>query len=58
MSVIFIHFSEELPTNKQNELRGRMELAAWKERWRKAIEEKDYVEMDWLNHQYDMVGLP
>jgi hypothetical protein len=37
---------------------AEMELAAWKERWRKAIEEKDYVEMDWLNRQYNMVGLP
>ena len=58
MSVIFIRFHEDLPTNKQNELRYRMELAAWKIEWRKAEEEQDYISMDWLNHKYELVGLP
>ncbi len=58
MSVIHIMFSEELPTNNQNRLRAGMEMAQWKERWRKAKEEKDFATMDSLDRQYEMVGMP
>lgn len=56
--VIEIKFSTDLPTRKQNELRYRMELAAWKRRWREAETNRDYVRMDWLQMEYERVGLP
>ena len=42
MSVIYIRFHEELPTNNQNHLRFRMEMAKWKKDWREAEEQNDY----------------
>ena len=58
MSIIYIRFHEELPTNNQNNLRFRMEMAKWKKDWREAEEQNDYQAMDWLDKQFEMVGLP
>lgn len=57
-SVIHIRFSHDLPTRAQNELRGRMEMAQWKQYWREAEAEKDYDRMDRLQVDYERVGLP
>jgi len=48
INVIQIKFSEEMPTKKQNELRHRMELARWKEEWRIAESQGDWVSMNYL----------
>lgn len=43
---------------KQNELRYRMEIASWKQRWREAEEECDFIRMAWLNMEYERIELP
>ena len=58
MTVIQIKFSEDLPTKKQNELRARMELANWKEAYRLAESENDWIQMGYLNWQRNFIGLP
>jgi len=58
MTVIQIKFSEDLPTKKQNELRIRMELARWKEEWRIAESQGDWIGMGYLNWRYNFIGLP
>lgn len=56
--IIEIKFGCDLLTVNQNELRYRMELAAWKMAWREAELNEDYIAMDWLNIRYESVGLP
>lgn len=56
--VIHIRFSEDLGSQKKNELRYRMELAEWKKRWREAVDLQDYEWMDRLDREYQKVGLP
>jgi len=46
--VIHISFNTDLPTKNQNELRYRMEMASWKQRWREAEENMDFIRMSWL----------
>jgi hypothetical protein len=58
MSVIEIRLHESLPTNKQNELRYRLELADWRAKLRKAQEEGDYERMDELDREFELLGLP
>ncbi len=58
MNVVHIRFSHDLPTRTQNELRGRMEMAEWKRRWREAEAEGDHYLMDRLQEDYEWVGLP
>lgn len=58
MSVILIKFSHDLPTKAQNELRHRMEMARWKQRWRDATENDNYDLQDQLQHEFELVGLP
>lgn len=57
-NVIYIRFSHDLPTSKQNELRYRMELAQWKAHWREAEATFDYDAMDRLQVEFERVGLP
>jgi len=57
-NIIQIKFSEDLPTKKQNELRARMELARWKEEYRKAEAMDDWIQMGYLNWKYSFIGLP
>lgn len=62
--VILIEFSTDLPTAAQNELRYRMEMAAWKADLRAAKPDPDDPETwDWneierLDRAYNYVGLP
>lgn len=58
MSVIEIKLHEELPTNNQNKLRYRMELAVWRACWREAEAAKDYERLDRLDREYELVGFP
>jgi hypothetical protein len=57
-NVIHIRFHEDLPTRLQNELRYRMELASWRSRWREAEAQLDYIRLDWLQMEYERIGLP
>lgn len=57
-NIIHIYFSEDLPTRKQNQLRYRMELAAWKAKWRDAEKSMDFDQMDYLSKTYEMLGMP
>jgi hypothetical protein len=34
------------------------DLGLWRQRWRKAVEEDDYSEMDRLDRSFEMIGLP
>lgn len=56
--VISIRFGYDLPTKKQNELRYNMEMAEWRRQFREADAARDYARMDWLNDNYERVGLP
>ena len=56
--VVQIKLSEDLPTKAQNKLRYAIELGMWRKRWREAEVAKDYVAMDWLQYEYERVGLP
>lgn len=56
--VIEIRLHEDLPTRNQNKLRYRIEMGIWLAKMRKAKEEKDYDEMDRLDQQYNLIGLP
>lgn len=56
--VIRIRFGEDLPTQAQNKLRYAMEMGLWRKRWREAKEANDYATMDYLDREYERVGLP
>lgn len=56
--VIRIRLFHDLPTAKQNELRRRIELGNWKREWRIAEAMCDLERMDFLDRQYDRIGLP
>ncbi len=58
MSIIEVRLYEDLLTRKQNELRYRLELAQWRKAWREAELDKDYSRMDWLDREFEKVGLP
>lgn len=56
--VIQITLHRDLGNDLLNELRTKMELARWKQRWRKAKREKDFDMMDHLDREYEYIGLP
>lgn len=56
MNVIQIKFGHNLPTEKQNELRYRMEVARWKEEWRIAESMGDWTTMGYLNWRLAFMG--
>jgi len=57
-NVIHIKLHEALSTNNQNKLRYKIELGIWRQKWREAEATKDYYQMDRLQIEYEMVGLP
>lgn len=56
--VIYIKLSEDLPTRAQNRLRYAIELGNWRRRWRVATEANDHNTLDWLDREFEKVGLP
>lgn len=56
-NIIQIKFGQDLPTEKQNELRYRMELARWKEEWRIAESTGDWTTMGYLNWRWAFMGI-
>lgn len=58
MAVIEIKLHEDLISPKKNELRARMEMCIWLGNWRKAKEENDHRTMDWLDKEFERIGLP
>lgn len=56
--IIDIRLSEDLPTKSQNALRYAIELGNWRRQWREAEERSDWFMIDWLQTEYEKVGLP
>lgn len=56
--VIKIKFSRDLATDNQNELRYRMELAAWKQEQREAKANEDFAKLEYLERSFEYLGLP
>ena len=56
--IIHIKLLEDLPTKAQNALRYAIELGNWRRSWREAELDEDFIRMDWLQIEYERVGLP
>ena len=57
-NVIKIEFHKDLGSDLLDKLRYTMELCVWRKRWRVAKERKDFDAMDWLDKEFEYLGLP